>query len=241
MNRTTFRRQKPREDLIPVQLPVCGSDSDMPRLRPQPPPLKRRPQPPPPPRLRPKPPPQRHPEGIVTMRERFHQNRIMMREKSPMSSRGQFVELPPIPSSSQPTAKPVQQTVAQQMPKEVRTMNHYKKEEEKAPEKKSAYFSPIAFGCSQPRGLYSQSKYEPIRRPNKYATLESPTFPSMFDECEKPMLSLPVRRKVAFGSTQPSGRYPYQIDEVWRRMDIFPKCMHRPQCPPWLSCETCLD
>ncbi|KAG1962212.1 hypothetical protein F2P79_004523 [Pimephales promelas] len=50
------------------------------------------------------------------MRERFHQNRIMMREKSPMSSRGQFVKLPPIPSSSQPTAKPIQQT--QQMPKE---------------------------------------------------------------------------------------------------------------------------
>jgi len=138
------------------------------------------------PRLRPQPPPQKHhcdDEGkaiigfngffqplliIINIKlgcflilmyhqqERFHQNRIMMREKSPMSSRGQFVELPPIPSSSQPTAKPVQQTVAQQMPKDVRTMNHYKKEEEKAPEKKSAYFSPIAFGCSQPRGEFVQ-------------------------------------------------------------------------------------
>ncbi|XP_039518716.1 dynein regulatory complex subunit 2-like isoform X2 [Pimephales promelas] len=104
---------------IPAQ-PVRGSN--MPSLRPQPPsrlrpqppstmrpqpPCRLRPQPPstlrppqPPSRLRQQPPPQRRPGGIATMREPTRQNKIMINEKSRMSSRGQCVKLPPIPGSS---------------------------------------------------------------------------------------------------------------------------------------------
>ncbi|KAK7119862.1 hypothetical protein R3I94_021637 [Phoxinus phoxinus] len=73
----TFRKLRPLTSVSPVQTvqPVCASD--MPRLRPQPP-------------------PQRHPEGIVTMRELARQNRIVLKEKSTISSRPQSVELPPI-------------------------------------------------------------------------------------------------------------------------------------------------
>ncbi|KAG1934123.1 dynein regulatory complex subunit [Pimephales promelas] len=103
---------------IPAQ-PVRGLD--MPSLRPQPPcrlrphppstlrpqpPSTLRPQPPstlrqqPPCRLRQQPPPQRRPEGIATTREPTRQNKIMINERSRMSSRGQCVKLPPIPGSS---------------------------------------------------------------------------------------------------------------------------------------------
>ncbi|KAG1936462.1 dynein regulatory complex subunit [Pimephales promelas] len=77
------------------------------KLRPQPP-SKLRPQPPstlrpqPPPRLRQRPAPQQCPEEIEMKREitRSFHNRIVLRERSRMSSQGQCVKLPPIPGSS---------------------------------------------------------------------------------------------------------------------------------------------
>ncbi|XP_039512398.1 dynein regulatory complex subunit 2-like isoform X3 [Pimephales promelas] len=113
---------------IPAQ-PVRGLD--MPSLRPQPPcrlrphppstlrpqpPSTLRPQPPstlrqqPPCRLRQQPPPQRRPEGIATTREPTRQNKIMINERSRMSSRGQYVKLPPIPGSSRDDSSDLSQS-----------------------------------------------------------------------------------------------------------------------------------
>ncbi|XP_039506779.1 dynein regulatory complex subunit 2-like [Pimephales promelas] len=112
MNSKTFRSLRPLERNSPGQL---KSGLDMPTLQPQPPsklrpqpPSKLRPQPPstlrpqPPPRLRQRPAPQQCPEEIEMKREitRSFHNRIVLRERSRMSSQGQCVKLPPIPGSS---------------------------------------------------------------------------------------------------------------------------------------------
>ncbi|XP_039541818.1 pollen-specific leucine-rich repeat extensin-like protein 4 [Pimephales promelas] len=133
MNRKTFR-------LVPLDCPSPAQPVfalDRPTRRPLPPPI-RRPQPPPQrgrypqfglgpldrpsqpvfasdtPTLRPQPPAQRHPESIGTTKKLNRQYRMPMSEKSPMCSRSQCVKLHPLPGSSRLTAKPVQESFAQQ-------------------------------------------------------------------------------------------------------------------------------